>query len=213
MKPLPFERLMVIAPHPDDETLGAGGLLHRAAREGVETAVLGLVVMHDRVGEMEKACRRLGVGRLDVVESVRLPELDDRLLDEVDQYVQGFAPDALSMPFAGASHQEHRMASAITMSLARPLAAMTRQRPSTVMAYEQPSDAWTQYPPARPRWYVELSQDDVDAKLEAMACHASQCGESLGVRGARSLQAMAELRGAQVGVRYAEAFEPLLHVV
>jgi LmbE family N-acetylglucosaminyl deacetylase len=30
----PTDRLLVVAPHPDDETLGAGGLLQRAAARG-----------------------------------------------------------------------------------------------------------------------------------------------------------------------------------
>jgi LmbE family N-acetylglucosaminyl deacetylase len=36
----PIKRLAVIAPHPDDETLGAGGTMARFAREGASVSVL-----------------------------------------------------------------------------------------------------------------------------------------------------------------------------
>src|SRR6202008_2455796 len=36
----PRDRLLVLAPHPDDETLGTGGLLSRAARLAIATEVV-----------------------------------------------------------------------------------------------------------------------------------------------------------------------------
>jgi len=38
--PLPFERTLVIAPHPDDESIAAGGLLQRAMGAGAEVRVV-----------------------------------------------------------------------------------------------------------------------------------------------------------------------------
>jgi len=40
--PLSGERLLVLAPHPDDEVLAAGGLMGRVAREGGEVRVVSL---------------------------------------------------------------------------------------------------------------------------------------------------------------------------
>ena len=71
-------RLVVVAPHPDDETLGCGGLIARAARAGCRIAVVALTdggASHPgsacwpparlgplRAGEMRRALARLGAG-------------------------------------------------------------------------------------------------------------------------------------------------------
>ncbi len=69
-------RLVVIAPHPDDETLGCGGLIARAVRHSVKVAVIVLTdgdashpgskrwppgaLGHLRIGELKRALARLG---------------------------------------------------------------------------------------------------------------------------------------------------------
>ena len=71
-------RLIVVAPHPDDETLGCGGLIAQAVRRGVKVAVVALTdgnASHPRsekwprarlgqlrIGELKRALRRLGGG-------------------------------------------------------------------------------------------------------------------------------------------------------
>ena len=54
----------------------------------------------------------------------------------------------------------------------------------------------------------EVSMTSVAAKLEAMACHASQMRESPSERSLDALESLARLRGLQVGVSLAEAFAP-----
>lgn len=63
----PANRLLVIAPHPDDETLGAGGLIQWQRSQGVEVAVLAVTD-----GEHAYA----GVEGLD---SIRRPEQTEAL--------------------------------------------------------------------------------------------------------------------------------------
>lgn len=76
-------RLVVIAPHPDDETLGCGSLIARAARTGVRVGLIALtdgdashpgsrrwppaVLGRLRRGEQRRAMARLGSGRAPIV--------------------------------------------------------------------------------------------------------------------------------------------------
>ena len=75
-------RLVVIAPHPDDETLGCGSLITRAVRRGIGVAVIALTdgdASHPgsqrwppaalgrlRAAEMRRALARLGAGGVPV---------------------------------------------------------------------------------------------------------------------------------------------------
>ena len=75
-------RLVVVAPHPDDEILGAGGLMVAADRLGSEVTVVavtdgeashpgtawtGARLAARRRGESRQALERLGLGQVDVV--------------------------------------------------------------------------------------------------------------------------------------------------
>jgi LmbE family N-acetylglucosaminyl deacetylase len=84
----PPRRLVVIAPHPDDEVLGAGGLVHSMRQLGVEVAIVavtdgeashpvararGVDVASTRALESVVALERLGCGQVPVAR-LRLPD-------------------------------------------------------------------------------------------------------------------------------------------
>ncbi len=80
--------ILVVAPHPDDETIGAGALIARAAADGVEVRVLVVsdggashssldrsALVERRQAETIEACARLGVAS-DSVRFLGLPDQD-----------------------------------------------------------------------------------------------------------------------------------------
>ena len=103
--------MLVIAPHPDDETLGAGGLIARQRMRGMDVIVAAVTdgenCYPDSVGmgeirclEQEGALKRLGVERDNIVR-LRLPdsavssneeELVERLMPLVSSETHVVAP-------------------------------------------------------------------------------------------------------------------------
>jgi len=208
---LPWNQVLVLAPHADDETLGCGGLLARSSREGSKaTVVLFTGKGPQRLAELDRACAALGGIDLHVFRS----SLNDSrpAIDELNNILDQIEPDVVLVPFAGAHHQDHRAVSAIALSAARPLVEEVRFRPRCVLAYEHAADQWTTGDAFQARLFVRLASEDIDAKVAAMACHESQRGDPYGIRSDRAIRSLAELRGAQVGVAWAEAFMPLLEV-
>lgn len=119
-------RLMVLSPHPDDETLGCGALIARARAAGDEVSV---VVVTDgrhstassvlgppqlaalRTGELRLACRALGVGEGDVVqlghEDGTLRESVSGLADELVALLGERRPEVVLVTCAQDDHPDH----------------------------------------------------------------------------------------------------------
>lgn len=202
--------VLVVAPHPDDESIGCGGAVLRHADSGdVVTAVYmtsgergirerpAAEAIAIREGEAAAAGETLGIARLEF-----LRRSDWLLCDQVDEAAAGLAavvaetaPDIVYVPYPGDAHPDHRAAAAVAR---RVLSA--RDAAIEVRAYE----VWTPLPSHDV--VVDIT-DVLDRKLAAIACHASQCRERDYVRAARALS---EYRGAlDLRYEYAEVFARL----
>lgn len=198
-----WQRVLVVSPHPDDETIGAGGLLSRLARQQTATSVLTMTCSEDRHVELKAACERLDVTAL------RFGLQPDGVLDQVSQLalirhieatVDEFDPQVVIGPWWGSYHQDHRAVAHAVVSALRP---MNPNR--SVLFYEQTADGWGTER-FRPDIWVRLTETDLDAKLDAYQEHCSQVRPSPSNRSVEAIRALATTRGAQVGAGYAEAF-------
>ena len=89
------ERLLVIAPHPDDETLGAGGLVQRVHARGGSVRIV-LVTAGD--GYVEAVAHETGSPRPRPTQYIRYGE---RRLREARAAVRQLAPDGVRLQFLG----------------------------------------------------------------------------------------------------------------
>jgi LmbE family N-acetylglucosaminyl deacetylase len=58
------QSILVVCAHPDDETLGAGGTIHRHTSNGIPVDVLCLTGNEERNSELQAACDILGVRKI-----------------------------------------------------------------------------------------------------------------------------------------------------
>ncbi len=216
--------ILVLAPHPDDETLGAGGAIakHVAAGDRVSVAVLTghgdsphplwpKERWEEVRAECKLACDVLGVHQL------LFRELPTACLDntpawqtngQVHEVIEEVAPDQLYIPFASDLHRDHAAIAYAASVAARPYLPLGKAL-KRVVAYETLSE--THLAPAyleaafQPTLFVDISEF-LPVKLKAMECYASQLQSDMHPRSLRSLRALASLRGAHIGVESAEAF-------
>ncbi|HTT36575.1 MAG TPA: PIG-L deacetylase family protein [Burkholderiales bacterium] len=215
-------RLLVIAPHPDDDVLGAGGVMARFARAGGEVTVLTVAAhmpplypqsVHERtVAEARRAHAVLGVARsifLDnpavLLGKIPVPEFNaaiQRVVDEV-------RPQVLLIPFPD-RHVDHRLVFEAAMVAARPVRAGLEI--GMLAAYETLSAThWNAAhiePTFVPTWSVDIT-DVLRSKLDALRCFESQIPAKEGPRSLAAVEALALFRGSQSGFSYAEAFHIL----
>jgi LmbE family N-acetylglucosaminyl deacetylase len=173
--------VLVLAPHPDDETCGAGGALALHRRQGDPVRVLFLTdgingdpeARHGprdafarlRRGEAAAAAARLGgleVGFLGLPDDFEVTEADlVRVGGLITDALASAPPHVLYVPWAGESHSDHRNA-----RLALDRALERAPRPPWVLEYE----VWSPLPADV---VLDIS-DVVAAKLAALEAHASQ---------------------------------------
>jgi LmbE family N-acetylglucosaminyl deacetylase/SAM-dependent methyltransferase len=182
-----IRQVVVLAAHPDDETLGAGGLISRAGRSGIAVTVVFASLgeashpasrSHDpgRLAEIRRVEATAALAGLDpAARSVFLELPDGRLSEHVEAISAALRdvsrPGALLVaPWIGDGHPDHaacgRAAEAVAdgrMSwLEYPIWAWHWARADRA---DIPESGW---------WRLALDAGDVSAKRAALACYVSQ---------------------------------------
>lgn len=214
------KRALVVAPHPDDEVLGAGATIHRLASAGCAVTVaivtkgwepLFPATQFEQVrAEAERANRHLGVDDLRFLDLpvTRLHALERHELNAVfDALVADVRPHLVLLPFRSDRHEDHRQVFDACQVALRPVAA--RAFVEKVACFETVSEThWSAVgaePGFEPQWYVDVTAH-LDAKLEAMRMYASQVRAMPDARSLEAIRALAVFRGSTVGMHAAEAF-------
>ena len=218
--------VLVVAPHPDDETLGCGGTLLRHRSKGDELHWLVVTQLDAERYSTERVAGRqqeivevvAAYGFASVTqlkfETTRLDRVPlDEIVSAVGDVVATVKPEVIYLPFPGDAHTDHRIvyqaASAATKwfrhsSVRRVLACEILSETDFGLA----PDAL----PFKPNSYVDISSW-LDKKLEIMYRCAGEMGKHPFPRSETAIRALASLRGAQCGTEAAEAFMVLKEIV
>lgn len=222
-----MSRVLVVAPHPDDETLGCGGTLLRHGAAGDELHWLIMTAMTRETGftESQIADREEEIARVashfgfSAVHSLGFPAtlLDSLPLADivtaVSEVFETTKPEYVYLPHPGDAHSDHKAA----FDACVPSTKWFRQ-PSVkgVYCYETLSE--TEFglspdsPSFRPARFVDIS-GYIDGKIEALKLYANETGEFPFPRSEEAVRAQAAIRGARAGFAAAEAFMVLQEIV
>lgn len=221
-----FGRTLVVAPHPDDEVLGAGGTIAKLASEGEEVFVAVVTegkppafdpaTIARTQAEAREAHRALGVRetlwlRLPAAQLAETAHatVNSTLLD----VVRRLSPRTVLVPFVGDMHMDHQLTFTSALVACRP---HQTEYPKLILAYETLSETnWNApylSPGFLPNVFVDITEH-LDVKVKAMQMFASQLREAPHERSIATLRALATLRGATVMRQAAEAFVLVRHVI
>ena len=211
--------VVVIAAHPDDELLGAGGTLAKHARAGDTVhAVICSEGASSRYpdgmeSELEAAGRRaaaiLGLASL---RFLRLPDqrLDTLPLVEVVQRLETaleeFDPAVVYTHAPGDINADHGVVARAVRTACRPYRFPRLRR---LAAFETPSSSEWGGPPGLPAFTPNLFADisaTLDVKIAAFECYASEVRPWPHPRSARGLRDRAATWGSMIGRAAAEPF-------
>ena len=218
----PGEAALAVATHPDDETLGAGGTLHRLAVAGIRTYVLIITCPRPpagrpcptatRVAEFGAACDALGVtgrtlawagGDAGTAPGTHLRDLVTLIESGPQVSLEAVRPALLLIPSAAGFHQDHHDVHRACFAAARPSGSQGLA-PRIVLGYAGPEDAWTRA--AEPQAVYVDTTASWPAKQQALTCYRSQLRDDSHPRSICRIRAIDTAAGAAVGAGMAERF-------
>ena len=218
--------VLVVAPHPDDDVLGCGGVMARHVARGDNVHVL--VVTRGApelvpMGEVERnrkqlreAHRVLGVTEARFLDfpAARLDTVPGHeLADTIGICIREIQPSVVYLPHGGDIHADHQAVHLATLVAARPINGCSVKK---LLTYETLSETeWGSPRPESafiPTVFVDIA-DYLETKSKAMNCLKMQLKKFPHPRSLEGIEALARLRGATVGVSAAEAFSLAREVI
>lgn len=211
-------KILIFAPHRDDEILGVGGTILKRKAAGDHVTVCLVTAREGDVlpectqiihREMQQAHRYCGVD-----EYIGFPFAANRLETysrrdfnkAFDDAVRRVQPEEVYLPFWGDMQKDHRLTADAAMVALR---AKSAWAPRRIYAYETLSETGINTPSADnafiPNVFEDIS-DYLEAKKTALNFFRSQMHPFPDLRSLEAIEALARLRGATVNVKAAEAF-------
>ncbi len=191
--------ILVLAPHPDDEVIGPGGTLIRAARAGQKVSVLFVTSgkgeeAAERVAEARMCCASLGfeatylggiAGQIGILDPARA----------IAEVVARIRPGAIFVPFVLDDHADHRRVNEVLLHAL----AGAKSADAEIWAYQV-------YSPLPGNVVVDVT-DVIGAKADAIRIYRSQMAHRDWAHFALGLNAFnCRLLQGVGGARYAESF-------
>jgi N-acetylglucosamine malate deacetylase 1 len=216
------KKILVIAPHPDDETLGVGGTIAKFSKMGHEVKVLivsgHLPPLYSReeydktIHESQLAFEILGVSssiRLEIPATMIGDISINELNSKISEVINNFEPHMVFCPFPD-RHIDHRQVFDSVMVATRPVG--TGKNIEIIAAYETLSETHWNAPHIEanftPNWVINIS-DFIDIKINALKCYESQISNFPGPRSIEAIEALAKFRGTQAGFGFGEG----MHII
>lgn len=228
------QRLLVIAPHADDESISSAGLIWRVKRAGgaafVQIVSVGDLDHFDNTGhtvkgskraeELADAMKHLAVDDFEILYEdaklhLRLDTLPRRdLVDRIERSarlsMEKVKPTMVVIPFPS-YNQDHEAVYWAGITASRPHLSAMKAFQQVVLVGDAPQLAWN-IQRFQPNFYVDIS-DCLEKKLEAFRRHRSQQRPAPHLGGVEALELLSRMRGREISVEAAEAYQALRIVI
>lgn len=223
------QKLLVIAPHPDDEVIGCGALIAKIKRGGGKVFVLfltvgdtqdfskkGLSTSVERIKEIKSVAEYLGFDGYDIAfpDNDRHLQLDKygqkNIMDAIERKskvsIEKIKPTIVAFPSVSSYNQDHQIAAKASHAAVRPSGSKHKHMVDTVLAYEEAADTWKIQQNTDVNFFIQITKKEIETKLKALSLYKSQMRNAPNLRSLKILEALAILRGGQSGSHFAEGY-------
>jgi len=210
------EKVLVIAVHPDDETLGCGGTLlkHKKNADSIHWLICTQTnpqsdFFKKREQEIVNVTNKYAFDTVNnlALETMKVDEYTmSELIGKISKIINEVQPNIIYLPFKGDVHSDHRAIFEAAYSCTKSF-----RYPFIKKIYMMETLSETEFAPSTkedsfiPNVFIDISEF-FEKKIEIMKVFESEISEHPFPRSIRNLEALATLRGATAGCEYAESF-------
>ncbi len=204
------KKVSVVIAHPDDETIGCGGLISKMVNCNCKVKViLTLKSNSDRslknwqhyLKNFKSACKVLGAEPV-IIKPLIYEHIADKhiwkIIKETKKYIEW--ADLILTHNPGDLHYSHKFISNIVEINTRPF-----RTHKNVLFFEIPTSTDQCYiPDFSPNLFVKLSESDITKKCNALECYKNEFSNE---RNPEYIKLHSKQRGSHIGEEYAEVFK------
>lgn len=211
------KKILVVAPHPDDESIGCGGTILKYRNLGFEVNLVIFTKMTEKkfskkiIEERKRETSKIksfynfkNLIQLDY-ETSNLDNLPDQtIIKSIKEILNKYKPSKVFIPSIKDIHTDHVKISRCFLSCIK---IFRHNYLKEVLAYETLSETNFNFLESFCPNYFEEITSTLNSKLKAIQIYKSEIKKHPFPRSVDSIKALAILRGSQSGYKFAEAFE------
>jgi len=187
------KKVFVLSPHPDDAEIACGGTIAKMVENGAEIISIVFSKVQERDSEMNEAGKLLGISK---VLSLGLPQRNlhghrQEILDTLIRLGEKHCPGLVIQPSFGDTHQDHQVVAE---------EAQRAFKRTNLLGF----DGFWNHPSFIAQLFVSITDSQLSKKIRAVQCYRSQSHKCYTDRD--YIKSLMLIRGAQMGLKYAEVF-------
>lgn len=215
-----MKKILIIAPHADDEILGCGGTISKYVEKSYKVMVLVMtnanlgspkIFSKNLIKQIRKECleanNSLGVQSVKFYDFPAL-KLNISHISEIasviNKEILKFRPSKVFIPNIDDVHYDHKIVHEASLVAVRPINTI---RVKEVLSYETLSETEWGNIQFSPNMYELLNKKHISNKLRAFKKYKSQIKKKFHPRSLEGIKILSKLRGSNISAENAEAFK------
>ncbi|MCJ8347660.1 PIG-L family deacetylase [bacterium] len=217
--------LLIISPHPDDETLGCGGLIQKVKKAGGKVHILimtygdepqygGFSESATRESELEAVMKFFKIDGYEVLfpgdkyhlrlDTISEKEILDALEKKSKYSLNTLKPNMVAIPAPNSYNVDHRVTYQCCFTALRPRPHHLKGFSPIVIEYDNPSFTWNNQS-FDANFFLDI-EDELENKLHGLSLYASQMRQDPHERSVENIRNIHYIQGRSQGVKAVENF-------
>ena len=212
--------ILVLAAHPDDETLGCGATISKLSMEGHNIHLMTFTdgVGSRRAGEENRNPKLQQVSNILGINQYNSGNFPDNAMDSIPlldicKFIESninYHPDIIFTHFIDDLNIDHQIVTKAALTVFRP----QNGNKMKIFSYHIPSS--TDYNPTKyfdANSYIDISENNVEKKMESLQIYDEEMRPYPHTRSYENVQNLMKVWGSEVGLEYAEKFKLIREIL